>query len=102
MDAAEHGSATYIEALVARLAASGAAPVVRCMDVDITAAELLASIHRYARALASIRIGRGSLVALFAPNRPEALAVRYAANLLGAASVFLSASVDEERRAALL
>jgi acyl-CoA synthetase (AMP-forming)/AMP-acid ligase II len=103
MDAPEHRpGATYIEALVARLAAAGDAPVLRREGADVTAAELLASIHRHARALASVGVGRESLVALFAPNRPEALAVRYAANLLGAASVFLSAPTREDHRAALL
>jgi acyl-coenzyme A synthetase/AMP-(fatty) acid ligase len=35
----------------------------------------------------SLGIARGDLVAMYAPNRPEALAVRYATHLLGAASV---------------
>ena len=82
--------AIYIDRLIARLADSGAAPVVRCHGRDTTAGTLLRSIFRYARALAGIGIERGSLVALFAPNWPDALAIRYAANLLGAAAVYLS------------
>jgi fatty-acyl-CoA synthase len=52
-----------------------------------TGSELLAAIDRYARTLESLGIARGDLVAMYAPNRPEALALRYATHLLGAASV---------------
>ena len=41
----------YIETLVARLAAGGVAPALRHEGRDTAAAELLASIFRYARAL---------------------------------------------------
>jgi fatty-acyl-CoA synthase len=92
----------YIETVVARLATAGASPVIRHQGQDTTAAELLASIHQYARALASLDIGRGDLVALFAPNRPEALAIRYAANLIGAAAVYLSAPTSSQHRAELV
>jgi fatty-acyl-CoA synthase len=94
--------ATYIERLVARLAAAGAAPVLRHAGRDIEARDLLAAIHRQARALASLGIGRGSLVALLAPNTPPALTVRYAANLLGAGTVYLSVPPLPGNRAALL
>ena len=92
----------YIASLIARLSRSGHAPVLRYQGRDTTAAELLAAIFRYARALADISIERGSLVAQFAPNCPDALAIRYAANLLGAAAVYLSAPPSPERRAELL
>lgn len=92
----------YIATLVARLAAAGSSIVLRHQGQDISAAALLAAIHRQARALATLGIGRGSLVALFAPNRPEALATRYAASLLGAASVYLSVPATPDRRAALV
>jgi fatty-acyl-CoA synthase len=100
--AATGGAPPYIETLVARLAAGGAAPAVRHEGRDTAAAELLASIFRYARALVGLGVGRGDLVALFAPNRPEALAVRYAANLIGAAAAYLSAPASPERRAELV
>lgn len=94
--------AAYIELLRACLARSADKPAVRYQGRDILAGEFLASIFRYARALASIGIGRGSLVALFAPNSPDALAIRYATNLLGAGAVFLSVPRSNQRRAELL
>ena len=74
----------YVQDLVAVLQRGGQRPVLRHAGSDTTAAGLLAAIARHSRALASLGIGPGDLVALFAPNRPEALAVRYAAHLAGA------------------
>jgi fatty-acyl-CoA synthase len=96
------GTAPYIDALITRLAAKGAAPVIRHDGKDVTAAGFLASIHRHARALAGLGIGRGSLVALFAPNNPEALAIRYATHLIGAAAAYLSTPEPARRRAELV
>ena len=93
---------TYVDELVAALDRAGDRPVVRRDGRDTTGRELLTAIYRYARALDRLGVGRGSLVALFAPNRPEALAVRYAANLIGAGTVYLSAPAAEHHRAALL
>jgi fatty-acyl-CoA synthase len=93
---------TYVEMLVAALERAGDRPVVRRDGRDTTGRELLASTFRYARALDRLGVGRGNLVALFAPNRPEALAVRYAANLLGAGTVYLSAPASGQRRAAMI
>ncbi|TDH60978.1 long-chain fatty acid--CoA ligase [Dankookia rubra] len=92
----------YIDTLVCRLEAAGASPVVRYHGQNTTAEELLASIYRYARALAGLGIARGDLVALFAPNCSDALAVRYAANLIGAAAVYLSAPKVPQDRAELV
>jgi fatty-acyl-CoA synthase len=89
----------YISRLVARLAALGSQPVLRYQNESVTATDLLTSIYQYARALATLGIGRGSLVALFAPNSPHAIAIRYAANLLGSAAVYLSKPATSERRA---
>lgn len=96
------GSAPYIDLLLDGLMRAGNRPVLRHDGQEITAAALLARIGRYARALDGLGIGRGSLVALFAPNAPDALAIRYAANLLGSAAVFLSVPSTPERRAALI
>ena len=71
-------------------------------DTRRRAPELLASIYRYARALDGLGIGRGDLVALHAPNSPDALAVRYAAHLLGAATMYLPALPAPHQRAALV
>ncbi|MDD7965361.1 AMP-binding protein [Actinomycetospora lemnae] len=88
-----------VEQIVAAPAAAGERVVLRHPDGETTGAELLASIHRYARALASLGVGTGDLVAQYAPNRPDALAVRYATHLIDAGAVYLSAPPGAERRA---
>jgi fatty-acyl-CoA synthase len=88
-----------VERIVGALAAADGRVVVRHPDGETTGAELLAAIHRYARALAGLGIGTGDLVAQYAPNRPEALAVRYATHLIDAGAVYLSAPPGAERRA---
>ncbi|HYH13160.1 MAG TPA: AMP-binding protein, partial [Thermomicrobiales bacterium] len=80
----------------------GNKPVLRYLGYDTTADDFLSMIFRYARALSGIDVRRGKLVALFAPNTPEALAVRYAAHLLGAATVYLSAPPSPEGRTELV
>lgn len=92
----------YIDDLLKVLARARDRAVLRRAGIDTTGSELLASIYRHARALERLGIGRGDLVALYAPNRPEALAIRYATHLLGAASVYLSAPTDAEIRARML
>lgn len=98
----ETGDGTYIGALLAQLARSGPREVLAWADRRLSGDDLRASVFRYARALRELGIGRGDLVALFAPNTPDALAVRYAASLLGAPSVFLARPTSPQRRAALL
>jgi fatty-acyl-CoA synthase len=88
----------YVDDLVAVLRRAGSRPVLRYAGADTTGADLLAAVLRYARALDAVGIGRGDLVALLAPNRPDALAVRYAAHLVGAGAVYLPAPPDPERR----
>ncbi len=92
----------YVQDLVAVLQRSGQRPVLRHAGSDTPAAGLLAAISRYARTLLSLGVGPGDLVGLFAPNRPEALAVRYAAHLAGAGVMFLPAPRDAHRRARLV
>jgi fatty-acyl-CoA synthase len=92
----------YLEALVATLKEAGDRTVLEHDGVATTAADLLASTYRYARALDGLGIGRGDLVALHAPNSPDALAVRYAAHLVGAATMHLPALPEAQQRAALL
>ena len=94
--------ATYIDFLTRRLRASGGAPVLTFRGRAIGADAFLTTIHRYARALAARGVERSSVVALLAPNAPDAIAVRYAANLLGAATCYLSAPPSEAARAALI
>jgi acyl-CoA synthetase (AMP-forming)/AMP-acid ligase II len=92
----------YIEGMIESLRQAGDRPVLRWDGADTTGSQLLAAIYRYARALESLGIARGDLVAMYAPNRPEALAVRYATHLLGAASVYLSAPPASGKRAQML
>ncbi|MGR7027505.1 class I adenylate-forming enzyme family protein [Geodermatophilus sp. URMC 62] len=92
----------YVQDLVDVLQRSGHRPVLRYAGSDTPASGLLAAASRYARALRSLGVGPGDLVALFAPNRPEALAVRYGAHLAGAAVAFLPAPPDAGRRARLV
>lgn len=93
---------TYIADLVEVLERAGERPVLRCAGIDTTSTELLSHIRRYAHALDRLGVGRGDLVALLAPNRPEALAVRYAAHMVGAGAVYLSVPPDERRRARMI
>ena len=92
----------YIEGMIEVLGHAGDQPVLRWDGAGTTGGELLAAIYRYARALESLGVARGDLVAMYAPNRPEALALRYATHLLGAASVYLSAPPDPGKRAQML
>ena len=93
---------SYIHLLTRRLAADTARPVLTWRGQAVAAGDFLASIHRYARALAAMGVDRTGVVALLAPNAPDAIAVRYAANLLGAATCYLSAPPTEAARAALI
>lgn len=92
----------YIEDLSVALAAAGERTVLHRAGTDVPGAALLAAIRRYGRALDELGVGRGDLVALVAPNSPEALAVRYAAHTIGAGALFLSAPPDPERREQLV
>ena len=95
-------SRPYVEGMIEALRRAGDQPLLRCAGADTTGSELLAAIYRYACALESLGVARGDLLAMYAPNRPEALALRYATHLLGAASVYLSAPPDPGKRAQML
>ena len=94
--------APYIEDLVAVLAAAGERTVVRHEGRDVSGRALLDAVHRHARVLGELGIGRGDLVATYAADRPASLVVRYATHLVGAASVYLSAPPDPAVRARML
>jgi fatty-acyl-CoA synthase len=85
----------YISRLLRELQRSGRTAVVRHDGVDISGDIFRSSIFRFARVLRDLGIGRGTLLGMFAPNRPEALALRYAAHVLGAATVYLSAPATD-------
>jgi fatty-acyl-CoA synthase len=92
----------YISRLLRELQRSGRTAVVRHDGLDISGDAFRASIFRFARVLRDLGIGRGALLGMFAPNRPEALALRYAAHVLGAATVYFSAPATEAQRLALI
>src|SRR5258708_34348389 len=83
----------YINLLLARLAQTCDFPVLRYKGRGIVASDFLKSIFQYARALSSIGIECGSLIAFIAPTRPEALPIRYSANLLATSTTTLSVPV---------
>ena len=93
---------SYVDVLLDQLKEHADRTVLRYLGDDVTGSAFRASIYRHARALAMLGVKRGSLVAQFAPNCPDALAIRYAANLLGAATMFLPAIASAERRAAYI
>jgi fatty-acyl-CoA synthase len=92
----------YIDALLDQLNKRPDRAVLRYLDDDVTGDTLRSAIFRDARALAGYGVGRGALVALLSPNCPDGLAIRYAANLLGAATIFLPALANANRLATLL
>lgn len=92
----------YIVKLLRELRRAGGSTVLRYRGESLFGEALLALIFQYARVLHGLGIRRGTLLGMFAPNRPEAIAIRYAAHLLGAATVYLSAPPTESQRQALL
>jgi fatty-acyl-CoA synthase len=92
----------YIHRLLGQLQRAGRSTVLRYRDDDISGDTLRTWIFRYARVLRDLGIGPGTLLGLFAPNRPEALAARHAAHVLGAATVYLSNPATEGQRQALI
>jgi len=94
---------TYIETLIRTLETAPAErPVLCCRDEDMTASRFLELIGGFVDWLSAHGIARRQLVGIIAPNRPEALAVRYAAHLLGAATCFLSSPAKAEVRKQLI
>ncbi|WP_250530004.1 AMP-binding protein [Caballeronia sp. ATUFL_F1_KS4A] len=93
---------SYVDELLDQLDAHADRTVLRYLGDDVTGAAFRASIYRYARALASFGVTRGGFVAMFAPNCPDALAIRYATGLLGATTMFLPAITRAEQRAAFV
>jgi acyl-CoA synthetase (AMP-forming)/AMP-acid ligase II len=71
--------------------------VVRDASRSLSGREFAATVDRYAWALAARGLGSGDRVALLATESPEALAVRYAVALVGAASVFTPDTGRPER-----
>ncbi|WP_431044585.1 AMP-binding protein [Streptomyces sp. P1-3] len=81
---------SYVELILDRLADDPGRTILTADDGRrIPAGEFHDSVLRMAVELADRGVERGSTVAVFTGNRPEALSARYAANLLGARAAFL-------------
>ncbi|MFJ2193646.1 AMP-binding protein [Kitasatospora sp. NPDC087861] len=74
---------TYTGRVLAGLERDPGRVAVRCGERALTARECLDGVYRLARALEGAGLGRGDGVTVLAGNRPEAVLVRLAANLLG-------------------
>lgn len=75
---------TYVEENLDALSADPAREALVHQGRRVTAGEFRALVHRMARALRARGVDRGATVTLLSGNLPEALAARYAANLIGA------------------
>jgi fatty-acyl-CoA synthase len=95
-------NSVYIAKLLGALRRAERSTVLRYRDQGFSGEALLSLIFRYAQVLRDLGIRRGTLLGMFAPNRPEAIAIRYAAHVLGAATVYLSALPTESQRKALV
>jgi fatty-acyl-CoA synthase len=71
----------YIVKLLRELRRAGRSTVLRYRDESLSGEALLALIFQYARVLRDLGIRRGTLLGMFAPNRPEVIAIRYAAHV---------------------
>ncbi|MFD9594007.1 AMP-binding protein [Kitasatospora sp. NPDC059973] len=81
--AAVTGTATHTGLVLDGLARDPARIALRYGESSLTAQECLDDVHRFAHALAGAGLGRGDGVTVLAGNRPEAVLVRLAANLIG-------------------
>jgi acyl-CoA synthetase (AMP-forming)/AMP-acid ligase II len=93
----------YIDKLISTLKTSSPSkPLLRFANKDLSSSQFLELISGAVAYLAQAGIGRQSFVALLAPNRPEAIAIRYAAHLLGSATCYLSSPSSAAARAQLV
>ncbi|MFI2607441.1 AMP-binding protein [Kitasatospora sp. NPDC018619] len=76
-------AATYTALVLDGLARDPARVALRCGQEGWSGQRCLDLVHRVARVLERAGLGRGDGVTVLAGNRPEALLVRLAANLLG-------------------
>ena len=88
----------YIAKLLGELRRAERSTVLRYRDESFSGEALLILIFRYAQVLRDLGVRRGTLLGMFAPNQPEAIAIRYAAHVLGAATIYLSVPPMESQR----
>jgi acyl-CoA synthetase (AMP-forming)/AMP-acid ligase II len=79
---------THVERVLARALDAPDAEILRDQRQTLTAGAFAALVFQLARALEQRGLGRGDRVAILADQSCEAMALRYAAGVLGCASVF--------------
>src|SRR3978361_1466937 len=77
-------------------------PVLCYRNEEITASAFLDLIAGFVEWLSDRGVAHRHLGGLLAPNRPEAIAARYAPHLLGAATSYLSSPSKPEARLQLI
>ena len=85
---------SHADRVVAAAAAAGDDVLLTDDHGSVTGTEFAAEVNRLSRALAELGCGRGSRVGIAAGVSIPALAVRYAAGLLGSATVFCPETAD--------
>ena len=92
----------YFEVALARGELEPDAVMVRDRERALSVREFAGLVYRLARALESVGLTRGDRLAILPITSPEALAVRYAAGLLGCATSFIPNRGSEQRLHAFL
>ena len=87
----------YFEKALERAEVEPDAVVVCDRERALTARAFAGLVYRLARALESAGLGRGDRLAILPITSPEALAVRYAAGLLGCATSFIPNRGSQQR-----
>ncbi|MFF9783137.1 Acyl-CoA synthetase (AMP-forming)/AMP-acid ligase II [Streptomyces sp. SceaMP-e96] len=93
---------TYVEENLDALSADPARAALVHQGRRVTAGEFRSLVHRLARALRARGVDRGATVTLLSGNLPEAVAARYAANLIGARVNHLYNKLSAESQAAIV
>lgn len=86
----------YFERALARAEVEPDVAVIRDRERELTGREFAGMVFRMARALESTGLGRRNRVGILPKTSPEALAVRYAAGLLGATTSFIPNRESDE------
>ena len=99
MSTMDHTFRTHVEVALDGLGAEPGTEVLVHDDRRLTGGELRDLVYRMARDLLARGLGRGGAVTLLSGNRPEVLAARYAANLIGCRVSDLSNGLSAEAQA---
>ncbi len=102
MHAAPHTFRTYVEDILDALGTAPEREVLVHHERRVTAGEFRSLVHRMARALSSLGLGREQTVTLLSGNLPETIAARYAANLIGCRVNHLYNKLSAEAQAAIV